>query len=379
MIPEKDISLKTNETNNTERIYFPELDGLRFFAFLLVFFHHSKLFIQTPHLSTFHAFSWIGVDLFFVLSAFLFTKLLIAEYDKTKTISFKKFYIRRIFRIWPIYYLFITFCLLFDIYVNGATITKYVGVRIIGLFTFSDNLMASIKGFTPVFSTGHLWTIGYEEQFYVFIPIIIFFLVRASLKTKIISTVSVFILFNAIRFFLIANKVPHPAIWVLPITHFEAIIMGIIIGFGGLNFLAKKVKPLILGLIGILFFILLTTLPNVDKISYWLILSYSLVGISTSMILLSVSNSIYLKRIFSKQLFVFLGKRSYGLYVYHLLGNYTADNIIKYIPKLPSGSFAVFMYSLAFTILIAIISYKVIEKPFLKLKKKFEVIVSRPI
>jgi peptidoglycan/LPS O-acetylase OafA/YrhL len=133
------------------------------------------------------------------------------------------------------------------------------------------------------------------------------------------------------------------------------------------------------GLIGITFFVLLCFLPNLDNISYWLILSYSFVGISTSLVLFSVSKNNYLKSLFSKEIFVFLGKRSYGLYLYHLLGNGVASYMIAKITLLPSNSLTSFMYSLTFTVIASIISYKFIETPFLKFKKKFEVIVSRPI
>ncbi|MFV5692482.1 acyltransferase family protein [Flavobacterium sp. LT1R49] len=365
--------------DNSNRIYFPELDGLRFFAFLLVFLSHHSLLSKIPYLSILHTNGWIGVDLFFVLSAFLFTKLLIAEFNKNNTISFKKFYMRRIFRIWPIYFLFIGFSVALYAFINGS-IGNSIGIRIIGLFTFSDNIMTAIYGeYNPMPYIAHLWTITYEEQFYIFVPIIILLLIHSSFKKKLISLITIFILFNGIRCALIANNVPHPAIWVLPITHFESIVLGIVIGFGGFDFMLKRIKPLIIGLIGVLFFISLYLLPNIEDISYWLIVSYSFVGISTSMVLFSVSNSNYLKRLFSKELFVFLGKRSYGLYMYHLLGNGVSSYMIAKITILPSNSLASFIYSLSFTIIVSIISYKVIETPFLKLKEKFEVIISRPI
>lgn len=364
--------IKNNKDKNIERIYFPELDGLRFFAFLLVFVHHHSLF------SNINTNGWIGVDLFFVLSAFLLTKLLIAEYYKTQTISFKKFYIRRIFRIWPIYFLFIGFSIALFLFSNGAP-SNYIGMRIIGLFAFSDNIMTAIYGWNPLPYTAHLWTIAYEEQFYIFIPIIILFLVRSSFKTKVIYIISIYILFNLIRLTLIANNANSTAIiGMLPITRFESIFMGMVIGFNGFDFLLKKVKPLLLGLIGIFFFLLIYLFP-LDNISYWIIAQYTFVGISTSMILFSVLNSDFLKKIFSNQIFVFLGKRSYGLYVYHFLGNGVASYMITHISILPSNSFISFIYSLSFTVILSIISYKVVETPFLNLKKKFEVIISRPI
>ena len=313
--------------NTVERIYFPELDGLRFFAFLLVFMNHHPLFTKIPYLTFLHSYGWIGVDLFFVLSAFLFTKLLIAEFYKTKTVNFKKFYIRRIFRIWPIYFLLVIFSIVLYLFLKKSIDTN-IGFRIFGLFTFTDNIMSALHGYNPLPYTAHLWTIAYEEQFYVFIPLIIILLVRTTLKRKLISLILIFLMFNVFRFIMIANNATHPAIWVLPVTHFESILLGIVMGFGGFNFLLKRMSSLVIGLIGILFFVLLLLLPNLENISYWLTLSYTFIGISTSMILFSVLNSAYLKKIFSHKIFVFLGKRSYGLYLYHLLGNGVASFLI---------------------------------------------------
>jgi peptidoglycan/LPS O-acetylase OafA/YrhL len=360
------------------RLYFPELDGLRFFAFLLVFLHHHELLSGIPYLSFLHTHGWIGVDLFFSLSAFLFTKLLIAEFQKTGSISFKKFYVRRIFRIWPIYVLFILFSIALYYYFGGSS-GDHAGIRIIGLLTFSDNIMTAIYGYNPMPYIAHLWTITYEEQFYIFIPIIILSMVRSSAKRKLLFFVSVFGLLQLIRIVFIANQIQNPAIWVLPITHFESIVLGIALGFGGFDFLSKWIKPIAALFLGVILFIMLGVFPKNDTISYWLIASYSLVGLSTSMVLYAVLNSNFLKTIFSKDLFVFLGKRSYGLYLYHLLGNGIASIIMAKATYLPQGHLASFFYSLTFTIVVSVLSYKYIETPFLKLKQRFEVVTSRPI
>jgi peptidoglycan/LPS O-acetylase OafA/YrhL len=95
------------------RFYFPELDGLRFIAFALVFIHHAPS-LNNRVMGALHRFGWIGVDLFFALSAFLFVKILSKEFDKTGTITIGKFYIRRGLRIWPIYAIY---CIL----MTGAT------------------------------------------------------------------------------------------------------------------------------------------------------------------------------------------------------------------------------------------------------------------
>jgi peptidoglycan/LPS O-acetylase OafA/YrhL len=364
----------------SERFYFPELDGLRFLAFLLVFVHHHDLFKTIPFLSVFNRYGWIGVDLFFVLSSYLFTKLLVMEHQKTGTISFQKFYIRRVFRIWPIYFVFVALSVLAVIWLGDFEHSRYWLIRVAGLLTFTDNIMTAIAGYNPISITSHLWTIGYEEQFYVFIPIVIFMLVRSSVRVRYIFFVTVCLLFAAIRWIMIVKDIPHPAVWVLPVTHFESMVLGVVVGFGGLNFLIDKLKPFLILLLGILFFSALMFLPGLDVMSNWLYLSYLLVGLSTTFVFYAVLKWPLLKDFFARKALVFLGKRSYGLYVYHLAAIEIAAFTIKKQNVFAEGQLWLsFTLALLLTIAISVLSYHVIEKPFLVLKKRFEVIISRPI
>ena len=87
----------------------PELDGLRFIAFFLVFLHHlpfpKSILAESRLLSSVHTFGWVGVDIFLVLSAYLLTCLALAEVSRTGGFDVRRFYIRRIARIWPLYFL----------------------------------------------------------------------------------------------------------------------------------------------------------------------------------------------------------------------------------------------------------------------------------
>ncbi|SEC88346.1 Peptidoglycan/LPS O-acetylase OafA/YrhL, contains acyltransferase and SGNH-hydrolase domains [Tenacibaculum sp. MAR_2009_124] len=360
------------------RFYLPELDGLRFFAFLLVFIHHHPLVSKVPVLSNLHTYGWIGVDLFFCLSAFLFAKLLIAEHKKTHTINLKRFYIRRFFRIWPIYFLFTTVAV--SIFISSTDITSNLSLRILGLFTFTDNIFTAIYNYNPIPFVPHLWTISYEEQFYLLIPFLILLLVRVSPKMRFICFFLSMILLNLIRTYFILDEISHPAIWVLPITHFESIIFGIVLGFGGFNYLKKLCKPEILGAIGVLFFCVICCIPNITETSYWLNITYPLVGLSTTFILFSVLDSKLFRVFFSMKTLVFLGKRSYGLYLYHYIGNWIGWQLVSYL-KIEDTSALIISFTCSFvvTIAISVLSYRFIETPFLKLKKNFEVIASRPI
>lgn len=132
-------------TDERNRFYLPELDGLRLVAFMLVFIHHTDLFLYLPYLSVFHHFGWIGVDLFFALSAYLFGRLLSIEYQQQKTISFRNFYLRRVFRIFPLYFFVTLNALALTACLNRQAIDIF---RIIGLITFTDNISRPSAGIT---------------------------------------------------------------------------------------------------------------------------------------------------------------------------------------------------------------------------------------
>lgn len=130
----------------------PQLDGLRAFAFLLVFLHHS---IKLP-------LGWIGVDLFFVLSGFLITAILIN--NKKSAVFFKTFYVRRAFRILPSYYLFLALIFLLNLEVSLSGWMPY-------LFFFSN--VSDPLGMTTIRELRPLWSLAVEAQFYlIWAPIV---------------------------------------------------------------------------------------------------------------------------------------------------------------------------------------------------------------
>lgn len=361
-----------------KRFYFPELDGLRFLAFILVFAHHNPFFLTVPSLVFLKAYGWLGVDLFFVLSAFLFTRLLVEEYKKTEKISFRKFYIRRIFRIYPVYILFVLVSVLF-LYVTNHTFSDIEFIRIAGLVTFTDNIMTAIYGYHSLSTFSHLWTISFEEQFYLFVPLTIWLLVKMTKKRRIISLFVFMFVFGVLRQLLVESMEEFAAVWLLPITRFESILGGVILGFGGYNFLLKYFSPLFAVLLGILSFFVFTLLPPLEENYSYVAVYFLLIGLSTSLVLFGVSQSNILKKIFSTKILVYLGKRSYGLYLYHLFGIEFSAYLLRGTSFGANNGFIFFLLSLVITIFASILSYNLIEKPFLKLKKKYEVVQSRPI
>ena len=173
---------------NKQRIYFPNLNGLRFIAAFLVIIHHIEqlkyIFKIDNYWTTIpfiEVIGFLGVVLFFVLSGFLITYLLLAEESSFKAISIRKFYIRRVLRIWPLYFMivFLAFFILPNI--SFFTLPGFFNSKealhggfIIKLFLyliFVPNLAVILIGIVPYAS--HTWSVGVEEQYYVVWPVIL--------------------------------------------------------------------------------------------------------------------------------------------------------------------------------------------------------------
>lgn len=362
---------------NKSSHYFPELDSLRFIAFFLVLIHHAPYLTQIKLWDTLHNYGWVGVDIFLCLSAFLFSKLLLAEHQKTGDVKISYFYIRRILRIWPLYFFFTALILIISISEVGWS--KEMSIRLIGLLTFTDNILTSFLGYNLILLyVAHIWTISYEEQVYLVIPWLLRFFYRHKAITNWLILIGIALVFSAVRATLIYLNLAHPAIWVLPFTHFESVIGGLVIGLGLLDPILKKVNVWIQLALGIISLYIVTILPNIFLIQWKLMLTYPLVGAGVSLILSSVLQgglgplSSWMKQPLPR----YLGKISYGLYVYHIS---ILGLLHKLIPKDDSLAYPIINLMLAFviTVLISTISYEFFEKPFQRIKSKFTVIESR--
>ena len=172
----------------TSRYYRPELDVLRFLAFLLVFLHHTLPSGNDPRvvhllkgwLPAFVALTdacGYGLSLFFTLSAFLICELLLREREKTGEISVKQFYIRRILRIWPLYYLGVILGVLVAVLPGGHR-SDLGGIAWFAFFGGSWYITTYGGLAQPV---NALWSISVEEQFYLFAPWIAKYFNRGAL------------------------------------------------------------------------------------------------------------------------------------------------------------------------------------------------------
>jgi len=363
--------------------YAPELDSLRFLAFLLVLVHHSQAYEAIPVWVKLSKYGWMGVDLFLCLSAFLFARLLFVEYKEKGDIHVGYFYLRRGLRIWPLYLFFFGLTLTLSIAENGWNV--YMFKRSLGMLTFTDNLFSMALGYNlALFYTSHLWTISYEEQFYLVIPWALRALYRMKNGTALFVLCAVMLAGTLVRAAFIYYDSSHPVIWIFPFTHFESIFGGLIIGLGLFEAQLKKIPAWFLFLAGALALWQVTELPNVNAIQWKLMLTYPLTGIGMALILSSVMKGdlFPLSFLFRNKILGYLGKISYGLYVYHLLGLELAfkvtdalvspDRLLVY-PAVGT------LLGLLFTVAFSIPSYELLEKPFLRLKERFAFIQTRPV
>ena len=169
-------------SGRASKVFFPSLNGLRFIAAFVVIIHHLeqiKLFFGLPSLF----FKWhfikivgeLGVTLFFTLSGFLITYLLLTEKERFGTIFVKDFYIRRVLRIWPLYYLIIGLGLFvlphisfFDIPVYTEGMYDKFGTKVFFYGILFPNIISSLYPYMPYIAQS--WSIGIEEQFYLIWP-----------------------------------------------------------------------------------------------------------------------------------------------------------------------------------------------------------------
>lgn len=375
-----------------EHIYFRGLNGLRFFAAIAVVITHIELIkyqlgyssIWRDNILVFELGS-LGVIFFFVLSGFLITYLLMQEKAVTQTIAVKKFYIRRILRIWPMYYLLVLlgFLVLPNIHsINHPYLNKLLDANFTPNFIlyllFLPNL--AFATFAAVPHIGQTWSIGVEEQFYLLWPLIVKH--SKNVLKVLLMVIGILIVLKVIVLVLCKQMPESSALKIikpfLAMTKMESMAIG---GIGAYYLFNgnEKIKWLmnnglmisaVIVILGLVYF----TPPIIQDAIY---LVYSVLFL---VIILNVSSNP--KSIFKleNRMFKMLGNISYGIYMYHLiviafvfaglnyLGMEINDSLISQL--------MVYSLTIIITIFVSILSYSYFEKRFLNLKHKFTIIKS---
>lgn len=357
-----------------DKVHFPGLNGIRAIASMTVLFWHidefSMLFGVKCYGFYVTGFSRNAVDMFFCLSGFLITFLLLKEKERFGTIDITKFYVRRILRIWPLYYLAIIIT-----YVMTHTGMFPEQSDFLNRLMFYVFLMANVAFFLKLAipSILPLWSVGVEEQFYLIWPMVI----KNSSK-HLLTIGCAFLLVHIIRLLGYYDLSIFKS-WYkfLNISRVDIMMLGALGAVIVYNNMAI-VNIIYRAEIQIIAWFILISSYFYGPIHVVSFIDYQLNAIVYIVIIINVATNERTLLTIDNAIFNFLGKISYGIYIYHMLVIFS----LAHLQRSYGISFAYFTYvtiTVSLTLLIAWISYNKFEKRFIKMKYKYSLIKSSPV
>lgn len=358
--------------------YIPQLDTLRTVAVLLVIISH---WVGIDNIINYLPNGMMGVNLFFVLSGFLISGILLRAKNRAETthsskrITFINFYIRRSFRIFPIYLIVVTI-----LYFANFDLIKTNPVY---FYSYTHNFLYHAQNAWPGYIS-HLWSLAVEEQFYLLWPFILLFTPNKYIKTIMYLS----ILIGIISHFSL-NMI------IMPENHMNSVLLPTCLyafGMGGLlayyyqqklNIIRSTISKIIFVLTIILFGLYAFTILNFQKEVIERVL-FSI--ISMYIIHFTYNFKGLLLKIFSNPVTVYLGKMSYGLYLFHPLIAFIYKKVHAFFKlyeiKIPFTQIYFFpnieypllrmIFSFILLVTISAISWHIVEKPINNFKKYFK-------
>jgi peptidoglycan/LPS O-acetylase OafA/YrhL len=348
--------------------YRPEIDGLRAIAVFSVILYHANFYFFGKNIFTG---GFLGVDIFFVISGYLITSIILKEVFITKTFSFQYFYERRIRRIFPVLFFIIFICSIVTYFLFlDENFIDFLKSGISSIFFFSNfyfhysgnfygNENSLIKPLT------HTWSLSIEEQFYIFFPITLLIIFKFFRKHIFLILFLFFLISLSLAQY---SSKTHQSFnfYLLPTRVFELIsgsllayfklkknIVGVRSG-NLLKFLSNFNE--IIPIIGLALIFCSFIFFNNNQSSYPSILT--LVPIAGTSIIILFSKNNLIKRILSCKILTFFGLISYSLYLWH----YLIFAFLRYA-SLFDGSIKIKILSILLCIILSIFSYLIIEKP----------------
>jgi peptidoglycan/LPS O-acetylase OafA/YrhL len=378
-----------------EKIYFPGLNTVRFFAATAVIVHHLEQLKLYQNLDTLWPNPWIiglgrsAVSMFFVLSGFLITYLLLVELEKTGSVNVKGFYVRRILRIWPLYYLIVFwgfFILQRLVHIAGPSdpLDQHFSQKLLLFLLILPNV--HLVFYKPIIGVSPLWSIGLEEQFYLVWPhlikrfangLLFFFVIVVLLK--LLAFAGLYWLLNHPQPFGFSAKEFDRLSLVTNIFDYLQVENMTLGGAAAYLYYHGKLQEMR--------FILRPATKAVTFALVVLLVGYrdfSLHGIAEAVVFsVFIAQIACSPRFWSKRegrRLRYLGNMSYGIYMFHpTLAALVLTWLLK-VPALTSSPllFNLLLYGLvmALTLVVSSISYSYFEAPFLRLKRRFAVVRS---
>ena len=382
-----------NVNKPAARIFFPNLNGLRFLAVLLVIIDHVEEIRSHFKLSSYWSvpavplLGQLGVDLFFVLSGFLITYLLLAEKQKLGTIDFRDFYMRRVLRIWPLYFVVVALSLFVFpaigvLYYPELTplVSHQLALKVL-LYSFMlPNAAPHLFPVVPYLSQA--WSIGVEEQFYIVWPVLVYYS-KSYVRNFLLLAGAVIIATNLIW------ALTTPSRHILPINELTTFIKYFLAFF--------RIQCMAIG--GIFAVVLFQQRTQLLRLltarpvqwALWLVLPVMMVrgqevfhfthefyAVLFGVLVLNLSltdTSIVSLRLPGLD---YLGRISYGLYMLHIIAVVLAIKAANamHITAGAAHHTVVYAITIGVAICLSAASYRWIETPFLSLKKRFAHVAS---
>lgn len=358
--------------------HLPALDGLRGLAIALVLVTHCENALKWTPQSDFVVkalhkvvcFSTCGVDLFFVLSGFLITGILLRS--KNSPNYFKSFYVRRALRIFPLYYL--------------ALAMIWAGTKILGeppdalmgtpsdrtwLWFYGSNILMTLRHNWTYSSLNHFWSLAVEEHFYLVWPFLVMALETGPLLRVCLAAVPASLLIRAAFVYPMHNEI---AAYVLTICRVDSLLIGCFIAIIAYLKGPERLKPaaiaVALGMVLVvpIFISVVPHASNLDRI--WGPTIFALLFAALLVLTLTRAEC---RHFFDNRFLRVLGKYSYGLYICHFVVITGLEHIWNWHALPPVPNYLLFLaVASSASLLIAVIIYQLYEVHFLKLKKYFQ-------
>ena len=356
----------------SDKIHYPALDGLRGFAILFVLFYHNFNFIP------FSEYGWIGVDLFFVLSGFLITEILLKTRGQKKFL--RNFYTRRILRIFPLYYLVLSlFFILAPYFSSLQEQYNYYHSNQAMMWAYLQNWFFIFYP-TPAISMPfqHFWSLSIEEHYYLLWPFVILVCKNLQkLKWILYIMLACYILF---RFFVwLYYGINDFSFNLQHLTRMDGLCIGSLIAVWKFNGekLGNRIFRLSIILISIHLLVILLAKMLFKNLPHFNILGFtSISALFGIVIIYAIENKNAGIKILLENRFVrYIGKISYGLYIFHytvlvLFRIYLTDSAITIGPIQLSRIIVIGIGSIVVTVIVSILSYHFFERKFLVLKDR---------
>jgi peptidoglycan/LPS O-acetylase OafA/YrhL len=351
----------------------PQLDGLRTIAVGLVVSQHYDITSD----SAAH-----GVHLFFVLSGFLITRILLAERENVESMgitrgrAFRQFYVRRLLRIFPLYY-FVVFA---GIALNAYMARDYAP----WLLTYTINLKMAAQGWY-IDHFAHFWSLAVEEQYYLVWPWLILLLPRRRLVSAALITTAIGPLFRLLLYLgwdFWGSEASGLWLYIGTPSTLDSLGIGslvaILMSFETSAHLLRRGMRLAVPIIAVAVYVALRLFPVANLNA----LSDTAAAAFFSWLIYTASRGFggVTGRVLAAKPMVFTGKISYGIYVYHPFIRPGAERLAPYLGiQLPSGLWPSALLYAALTFVVATISWYTLERPMNELKRKFPYVTARTI